>query len=279
MQIINELNELRKAVAALRADGKRIGLVPTMGALHDGHISLVDAIRGHCDAVAASIFVNPKQFGEGEDLDAYPRNLEADAALLEEKGVSILWAPKTSEVYPPGFATRVEVDRLTQGYCGAARPGHFDGVALVVAKLFNQLQADAAIFGEKDWQQLAIIRRMARDLDFGVTILGAPTMRSEDGLAMSSRNQYLSAAERERAAALPRALNAAAQEIRSGTDVQTALDHATAKLMKAGFDDPDYIALVDEISLRQLDTPQELNMRLLVAAKIGRTRLIDNLAV
>jgi len=279
MQIINELNELRIAVSALRADHKRIGLVPTMGALHDGHISLVEAIRSHCDAVAASIFVNPRQFGEGEDLDAYPRTLQADAEMLEAKGVSILWAPRASEVYPPGFATRVEVDGLTQGYCGAARPGHFDGVALIVSKLFNQVQADTAIFGEKDWQQLAIIRRMARDLDFNIDILGAPTMRDTDGLAMSSRNQYLSDEERQQAAALPLALHTAAQEIRSGADVPAALDRATAQLKIAGFDEPDYLALVDEISLMPLNKSQKLNMRLLVAAKIGKTRLIDNLAV
>ena len=279
MQIINELDGLRAATAKLREGGKRIGLVPTMGALHAGHLSLVQAIRPHCHEIIASIFVNPKQFGEGEDLDAYPRTLDADAAMLQAEGVSIVWAPKASEVYPAGFATRVEVDGLTDDYCGAARPGHFDGVALVVSKLFNQVQADAAIFGEKDWQQLAIIRRMAHDLNFDIDILGAPTMRSEDGLAMSSRNQYLSADERKAVVTLPRALNAAAEEIRGGGDVQAALDNAAAKLRAAGFDAPDYIALVDEVSLKRLNMRQKNDMRLLAAAKIGRTRLIDNLAV
>ncbi len=279
MQIINELVPLRDSIARLRSGGARIGLVPTMGALHAGHLSLVEAIRPHCDIVAASIFVNPKQFAAGEDLDAYPRTLDSDAAMLEAQGVSLIWAPKASEIYPDGFATRVEVDGLTDDYCGAARPTHFDGVALVVAKLFNQLRPDAAIFGEKDWQQLAIIRRMARDLDFDIDIYGAPTMRDPDGLAMSSRNQYLTKEQRENAVALPRALNEAAEEIRSGSDIQRALDKAAAKLKAAEFNDPDYIVLTDEVSLKRLTERQESGMRLLAAAKIGRTRLIDNLAV
>lgn len=279
MQIINELVPLRDSIATLRSGGARIGLVPTMGALHAGHLSLVEAIRPHCDIVAASIFVNPKQFAAGEDLDAYPRTLDSDAAMLESEGVSLIWAPKASEVYPAGFATRVEVDGLTDDYCGAARPTHFDGVALVVAKLFNQLRPDAAIFGEKDWQQLAIIRRMARDLDFDIDIYGAPTMRDPDGLAMSSRNQYLTEEQRAKAVALPRALNDAAEEIRSGSDIQGALDKAAARLKAAGFDEPDYIALADEESLERLTERKESGMRLLAAAKIGRTRLIDNLAV
>jgi len=277
MQIINELDILRDNVAALRRDGKRIGLVPTMGALHAGHLSLVRGIRSHCDEVITSIFVNPKQFAEGEDLDAYPRTLDEDAKMLEAKGVSIVWAPKPSEMYPAGFATRVEVDRLTDDFCGAARPTHFDGVALVVAKLFNQVQPDAAIFGEKDWQQLAIIRRMARDLDFDLDVLGGPIMRSEEGLALSSRNQYLSDAERDAALALPRALNDAADDIRGGGDIQSALDTAIAKLKSAGFDDPDYVTLIDENSLQRLTKTQNSNMRLLAAAKIGRTRLLDML--
>lgn len=279
MQIINQLDILRDSIANLRKDGARIGLVPTMGALHAGHLSLVERLREHCDAVVASIFVNPKQFGAGEDLDAYPRTLQEDAEKLKAEGVAALWAPSPSEMYPSGFATRVAVDGLTEDFCGSARTGHFDGVALVVAKLFNQVQPNIAIFGEKDWQQLAVIRQMARDLDFNLDIIGAPIMRSEEGLALSSRNRYLSDAEYKSALTLPRALNEAAEAIRGGGDIKSALDTAVAKLKLSGFDEPDYIALVDEKSLQRLTKPQNSAMRILAAAKIGQTRLLDNLAV
>lgn len=279
MQIINEMAGLRKAVRKLREDGRDIGLVPTMGALHEGHISLVKAVQTKCDAVVASIFVNPKQFGEGEDLDAYPRTLDADAAMLEAAGSDIIWAPKASEIYRPGFATRVEVDGLTSDFCGSARPGHFDGVALIVSKLFNQVQPDIAVFGEKDWQQLAIIRRMARDLDFDVEVMGAPTMRTPEGLAMSSRNRYMNADQMQAALALPRALQKAAQEIRGSADIAATLNNVVIALKDAGFDDPDYVALVDEDSLQRLSELQSSGMRLLAAAKMGKTRLLDNLAV
>jgi len=279
MQIINEIAGLRNAVAKLRKQGHRIGLVPTMGALHDGHISLVKAVQPKCDAVVASIFVNPKQFGEGEDLDAYPRTLDDDAAMLKAAGTDIVWAPKASEIYGNGFATRVEVDGLTNDFCGKARPGHFDGVALIVSKLFNQVRPDVAVFGQKDWQQLAIIRRMARDLDFDIEVMGAPTMRTPDGLAMSSRNRYMSAEQMEAALTLPRALQQAASEIRSGGDIAATLDKVISALRAAGFDEPDYVALVDEDSLQRLTKAQSSGMRLIAAAKMGKTRLIDNLTV
>ncbi|WP_417595543.1 pantoate--beta-alanine ligase [Parasphingorhabdus sp.] len=278
MQIVRQLDPLRDALTAFRKTGSKIGLVPTMGALHAGHMRLVEVANEQCDAVVASIFVNPTQFGEGEDLDAYPRQEAADAALLEQAGVQLLWAPTADEIYPEGFATNVSVSGISDGLCGAARPGHFDGVATVVAKLFNQIRPDAAFFGEKDYQQLAVIRRMARDLDFTHEIVGVPTVRDPDGLALSSRNAYLTAEQRKNAAALPEIMREAATAIAAGKAVSAILADATTGLLASGFHKIDYLELRDANTLAVLNDFTE-PARLFAAAHIGRTRLIDNIPV
>jgi len=278
VQIIRDIAMLRRAVSALQQGGKSVALVPTMGALHDGHLSLVRMGKRVADHVVASIFVNPTQFGPNEDFAAYPRDEARDAAMLAQEGVALLWAPDVATMYPVGHSTHIEVAELGADYCGAARPGHFDGVATVVSKLFNQVRADVAIFGEKDWQQLAIIRRMARDLDFAIDILGAPIARDADGLALSSRNAYLSKDQRAAAVAFPQALNAAAQAIAAGADVAETLARAEADIVKRGFDSVDYVALADAETLERLSLFRK-PARLLGAARIGKTRLIDNLAV
>jgi pantoate--beta-alanine ligase len=278
VQIIRDIAMLHRAVTALKQGGKSVALVPTMGALHDGHLSLVRMAKRVADQVVVSIFVNPTQFGPNEDFAAYPRDEARDAALLAQEGTSVLWAPDVATVYPPGHSTHIEVAELGADYCGAARPGHFDGVATVVAKLFNQVRPDVAIFGEKDWQQLAIIRRMARDLDFAIDILGAPIARDSDGLALSSRNAYLSKDQRAAATAFPGALNAAAKAIAGGADVEEALARAEAEIVQGGFDSVDYVALADADSLERLRAFRK-PARLLAAARIGKTRLIDNLPV
>lgn len=273
MQTIRDVDQLRATRAQL---GGRVALVPTMGALHAGHMALVRQAKEVADQVVASIFVNPKQFGPAEDLDAYPRQEAADAAMLEAAGVALLWAPLMAEMYPEGFATTVSVAGVSAGLCGAGRPGHFDGVATVVAKLFNQVRPDVALFGEKDWQQLAVIRRMTRDLDMGVEIVGVPVQRDADGLALSSRNAYLSAAERDAARALPEALRDAAAAIGSGSDAEAAIDAARDRLREAEFS-VEYLELADAETLGAARTGRPA--RLLAAARIGRTRLIDNVAV
>ena len=275
MLTVQTLDALREALAGFRAAGERVALVPTMGALHAGHMALVEAARGPGVRVVASIFVNPKQFGPGEDLARYPRREAEDATMLERERCDLLWAPSVEVMYPAGFATGVSVGGgLTDVLDGAARPGHFDGVATVVAKLFAQVRPEIAYFGEKDWQQLQVVRRMAVDLDLGVEVIGVPTVREADGLALSSRNAYLSADERERATALPRALSAAARAI--GSEAETALGEARAALEWAGFA-VDYVELVDAASLG--DPVAGRPRRLLAAARIGGTRLIDNFPI
>jgi pantoate--beta-alanine ligase len=278
VQIVRDVETLRAAVADLKAGGGSVALVPTMGALHAGHLALVEEARRRANHVIASIFVNPKQFGAGEDLSTYPRREASDAKLLDEAGCAILWAPDVAAMYPEGFATNVGIAGVSEDLDGAARPGHFDGVATVVLKLFNQVRPEIALFGEKDYQQLAVIRRMAADLDLAVEIVAVPTQRDADGLALSSRNAYLTDAERQAARALPRALGEAAGAIQRGTPVAEALEAARDKLAKAGFEPIDYVELRDAATLEpldQLDRPS----RLLAAAKLGLTRLIDNLPV
>ena len=278
MQIIRELDALRRAVAAIRSGGESVALVPTMGALHAGHMSLVREAKRLADHVVASIFVNPTKFGENEDLSSYPRREAEDAAMLEAEGCAILWAPDSAAMYPCGFASSISVSGVSEGMCGAARPGHFDGVATVVAKLFNQVGPDVALFGEKDYQQLAVIRRMTLDLDLPVRIVGVPTQRDADGLALSSRNAYLSPEERRAARALPRSLVEAAQRIRGGGEVAAALRAAQESLTQAGFSSIDYLELRDASTLEPV-TALERPSRILAAARLGGTRLIDNLAI
>jgi len=278
LQTIREARQLTAALIALRAGGKSLALVPTMGALHAGHRALIEEARRKADRVAATIFVNPLQFGVNEDLDRYPRQEERDAAMLADAGCDLLWLPAAEEMYPPGFATTVSVKGLSDRWEGEVRPGHFDGVATVVAKLLCAIRPDLAFFGEKDFQQLAVIRRMTQDLQLGVEILGVGTVRDEDGLALSSRNAYLSPDERSKAVELPRTLDVTAKRVLSGTPVPEALADAEVRLKAAGFSRVDYVALVNALTLEPLNRPVG-PMRLIAAAVIGKTRLIDNISV
>ena len=282
VQTVSRLDMLRSAVEALRAEGGTLALVPTMGALHDGHLTLIREAARKADRVIASIFVNPRQFGEGEDLDAYPRQLERDSELLDAAGVALLWAPEPAAMYPEGYATNISVSDVSEGLCGADRPGHFDGVATVVCKLFNQVRPDMTFFGEKDWQQLAVIRRMARDLDLVLphvdAIHSVAIVREADGLAMSSRNAYLTAQQRKAAAALPEAMRDAIAVIAGGGEAARALGNLRETLSVAGFEIVDYAEMRDADTLEPLARDNG-NARLFVAARIGGTRLIDNMPV
>lgn len=277
MQIVRTSEELAESVAKLKHEGT-LALVPTMGALHSGHLALIAEAKRRADKVVATIFVNPTQFAPGEDLDRYPRREEQDAQMLEQAGCDLLWMPSVDAIYPQGFATTIHVSGVSERWEGEARPGHFDGVATVVAKLLLGVRPDVAVFGEKDFQQLAVIRRMVADLNIPVEIVGLPTVREDDGLALSSRNAYLSEDERGRAATLQKALAEARDAIRGGEDVGSALRKSKQALIDAGFLKIDYVALVDAANLEPLEKPHG-EMRLIAAATIGMTRLIDNIAV
>lgn len=278
MRVLRDPASLRACVTGWKAAGETVGVVPTMGALHAGHLSLVAAAKAGADRVIVTIFVNPRQFENPGDLAKYPRTEARDADLLRAAGVDLLFAPPPEVVYPPGFATSVTVAGLSEGLCGAHRPGHFDGVATVVTKLFTMTAADRAWFGEKDWQQLQIVRRLVQDLNLPVTISGSPTLRDADGLALSSRNQRLSADERAIAPALFRAMTAAGTAIRAGAGVAGSLAGARAAVLAAGFAEVEYLELRgagDLVPLDHLDRPA----RILAAARLGAVRLIDNIAV
>jgi pantoate--beta-alanine ligase len=276
--VVRSVAELRRPIAAWRAAGERVGLVPTMGALHAGHVALVAAARDKCRRTVASIFVNPKQFGPREDLSTYPRPIEDDLAKLTEAGADLAFMPSVEEMYPEGFATTISVTGPSAGLCGAHRPGHFDGVATVVAKLLILAAADAAFFGEKDYQQLMVVRRMARDLDLPVEIVGVPTVREADGLALSSRNVYLSAVERRNAPNLHRAMREAAAEIARGAAPGPVLQLKIDELNRLGLR-VEYLELRDAATLAPLAGTPSAPARLLAAVHLGRTRLIDNVAV
>lgn len=279
MRQVDTIAELRRRLRAWRRDGARIALVPTMGNLHEGHLRLVDVGRARADRVVVSVFVNPLQFGPNEDYERYPRTLDQDRARLAERGADLLFAPAVAEIYPRPLAesTYVEVPGITEMLCGASRPGHFRGVATVVAKLFNLVQPDLAVFGEKDYQQLQVIRRMVADLNFPVEVVGVPIVREADGLAMSSRNGYLGAEERQRAPLLYRSLQEAREAIEAGESDFAALGRRQmARLRQAGFE-PEYF----EIRRADLDEarPGDRPLVILAAARLGQTRLIDNLQV
>jgi pantoate--beta-alanine ligase len=280
LSVVRTVADLRARVRTWRAGGERVGFVPTMGALHEGHLSLVRLARERADHVVASVFVNPTQFGPNEDFDAYPRTEARDAELLASAGCELLFAPDVAEMYAPGFSTTITVAGVSEPLDGAARPGHFAGVATVVSKLLLQTAADVAVFGEKDYQQLQVIRRLVRDLDIPVEIVGAPTARAPDGLALSSRNAYLSAEERPAAPALARALTAAAEQLRAGAAVDETEAQARAALEAAGFRKIDYVEVRAADDLARLGPgPIAAPARILAAAVLGRTRLIDNMAV
>ncbi len=277
--LVDSVPALRARLREFRDKGERIALVPTMGALHDGHLSLVVEARRHAERVAVTIFVNPAQFGPSEDFAKYPRTLQSDLEKLASVEADLCFAPTLEAVYPPGFSTRVEVDGPARADLeDRFRPTHFCGVATVVAKLLNQAQADIAVFGEKDYQQLLVIERLARDLDIATQIYGAPTLREADGLAMSSRNVYLSKRERAAAPALLRALNEAARRIGVGEAIEPTLARASGELAEAGFV-VDYVEARHARTLARLAGRREGPIRLLAAARLGATRLIDNLAV
>ena len=276
--IIRTLAELRSIVGGWKSAGERLGVVPTMGALHEGHLSLVRAASQQCDRVIVTLFINPKQFDNPADYENYPRTEEDDARKLKSFKVDVLYVPDGDQMYPAGFATTVSVAGLTKGLCGAHRVGHFDGMATVVTKLFTQTQADKAFFGEKDYQQLQVVKRLARDLDLPIEVIGCPTIREEDGLAMSSRNLLLSDRARTRAPELHLAMEDVAEGLLAGVDLEALKEKAFARLERAGFGEVEYMDLRAADDLELLAKPDR-PARLLAAAWLAGVRLIDNIAV
>jgi len=279
IQIVRHAGQMQEIAGRLRAEGRTIGFVPTMGFLHDGHLSLMEEAGRHADVLVISIFVNPAQFGPSEDLDAYPRDMERDLELAESVGVDIVYCPTTEDIYPTGYQTYVTLEHLPRGLCGRSRPVHFRGVATVVTKLFNTVQPDVAVFGEKDFQQLAIIRQMVTDLNFNIRIIGGPIVRESDGLAMSSRNAYLAQDERSAARSLSRALFEARDRVAAGERRAKVLcDMAAQQIASQPEADIDYIDVVDPATLETVDTITG-EARMVLAVNVGRTRLIDNVAL
>ncbi|WP_339778133.1 pantoate--beta-alanine ligase [uncultured Thalassospira sp.] len=276
---VHTVADLRAQVAKWRAEGLKIALVPTMGALHQGHISLTTLARQFADRVIVSVFVNPTQFGPTEDFAAYPRTLPDDQAIMDEAGVELCFAPTVEEMYPSGFATRLHIDKMTNMLCGASRPGHFDGMAQVVSKLLLQALPDVALFGEKDYQQLMVIKRFVTDLNIPVSIIGAPIHREDDGLAMSSRNRYLSANERKTAGTLYQVLTAIANRAAGGDAIEPLLETGRQQIAAAGFTPIDYLEIRDADSLDLMQGVIDRPARVFVAARLGKARLIDNLAI
>ena len=279
MIVCKTKSDVRKTLQGLRDAGERIGAAPTMGALHEGHLSLIDKAKAMGARTVATIFVNPLQFGPNEDFDQYPRTMDRDLEMLEARGCDVVFTPAGRDVIPPDFSTKVSVAGVGEDHCANSRPKFFDGVATIVTKLLNILSPDFAVFGEKDYQQLMVITRLVRDLDLDIEIVGAPTVREDDGLAMSSRNQYLSVEERSAAPALFETMNLAAQKIAEPSALWSDVNAwATQRIVNAGFSSVDYLNLVDATSLSRLEKANR-PARLLAAAWIGKTRLIDNIPV
>ena len=279
-QTVHKISELRDVVRDWRRAGDLIAVTPTMGGLHEGHLSLVRTARRRARRVIATIFVNPTQFGASEDFESYPRDEARDTDLLERAGCDLVYIPNVAEMYPSGFASTISVDGLTSPLCGKHRTDHFDGVTTIVCKLLNQTQPDYAVFGEKDWQQLVTLRRMVRDLDMPVQVIGSPTLRDQDGLAMSSRNRYLSPAERRTAGKLNKALFAAADHIASGVPVQRVIEATRKALLSAGFERFDYLEARHAVSLAPIERfTSDGEARVFAAGYLGQTRLIDNVPI
>jgi pantoate--beta-alanine ligase len=279
MEIVHAPEAYRSVCDAARAEGRRVGLVPTMGALHEGHLSLVREAKKRADVVVVSIFVNPTQFGPNEDLDAYPRTLDEDAEKCRAEGVSVVFAPPERDMYPPGEETRVNVGATAAALCGASRPGHFEGVATIVTKLFALTGPCVAVFGRKDYQQWRVIQRFVTDLFLPVEVVGAPIVREDDGLALSSRNTYLNPEQRKRALGLSRALSAAAKAHADGERDTSRLTRIAREVLEPLVDEVDYITLADPESVLPIDGRTGDRALLAIAAHVGKTRLIDNMVL